>query len=709
MASDPLRYFRIEARELVDELVAGMLDLERAAGPAGVARLLRAAHTLKGAARVVRQREIADLAHAVEDRLAPHREAAAPVPRSAVDELLGLVDRISDHVRTMDNGATETASVPVAVSVPVSASVSVPVSDASARPEPPPPPRAIDEPILTVRAELSEMDALRDGVAEVHVQLGALRQGHDAIARARRLADLAVDQLAGHAARVALPARDDGPSAAGLATTLDELRAIVTQLDRELPRKAERIGRELEEVRHAAERLRLVPAGVLFGTLERVAWDAARALGKRVSFVSAGGTVRLDAAVVTTVQAALVQLVRNAVAHGIEPEAARRAAGKPVDGNVTVEVRRQGRQVVFACVDDGAGIDAEAVRRAARDRGMADPVDGMAADRLVELLLRGGISTAARVTEIAGRGVGLDLVREVAVRLGGDVRVATRAGAGTTFELAVPLSLAALDALIVEAGGVVTSIPLESVRRIVRVPVAALARTADGEAVLDGDAVLPFLPLERALSGAEPASPPPMWSAVIVEGSGGCAAIGVDRVLGTSAIVLRPLPSAVARIDAVAGASFDGEGNPRLVVDPVGLVAAARRAVPTPLAEPAPRAPVLVIDDSLTTRMLEQSILESAGYDVDVAASAEEGLEKAALRRYALFLVDVEMPGIDGFTFVERTRADPVLRETPAILVTSRSSPEDRRRGHEAGASGYVVKGQFDQVALLDHIRRLLA
>jgi two-component system chemotaxis sensor kinase CheA len=172
---------------------------------------------------------------------------------------------------------------------------------------------------------------------------------------------------------------------------------------------------------------------------------------------------------------------------------------------------------------------------------------------------------------------------------------------------------------------------------------------------------------------------------------------------------VRPLPPLATSVAAVAGASLDGEGNPRLVLDPGGLVAAARRRTTAAGTDAPPtRPPVLIIDDSLTTRMLEQSILDSAGYDVDTAASAEEGLVKAAARRYALFLVDVEMPGIDGFTFIERTQADPTLRDVPAILVTSRNAPEDLRRGQEVGAKGYVVKSEFDQVALLDHIRRLV-
>jgi two-component system chemotaxis sensor kinase CheA len=199
--------------------------------------------------------------------------------------------------------------------------------------------------------------------------------------------------------------------------------------------------------------------------------------------------------------------------------------------------------------------------------------------------------------------------------------------------------------------------------------------------------------------------------AAIVHADGGLAAIGVDRLAGTSTLVARPLPDLAPAVPVIGGVSMDLDGNPRLVMDAHGLVAEALRATgsaPSEMPEPAERLPILVVDDSLTTRMLERSILESAGYEVDLAASGEEGLEKARAREYGLFLTDIDMPGIDGFTFVAETRADPTLAHVPAILVSSRSSAEDRERGAAAGASAYVVKGEFDQGELLGHIRRLI-
>jgi two-component system chemotaxis sensor kinase CheA len=289
------------------------------------------------------------------------------------------------------------------------------------------------------------------------------------------------------------------------------------------------------------------------------------------------------------------------------------------------------------------------------------------------------------------------------------VEVRTEEGKGTAVELAVPLSLAAFEALTVTAGGVAASIPLDAVRRAVRLSREEIVRTAEGESVVFEGRAVPFLSLPGALAGAarsKPRSSP--WTAVVVEGEGGLAAVGVDGLAGTAGVVLRPLPDLAPCAELVAGASLDAEGNPQLVLDPDGLVAEARRAG-APAVEPESRPlPFLVIDDSLTTRMLEQSILESAGYQVDLARSGEEALAAARRTRYALFLVDVEMPGMDGFTFIERTRADPALADIPAILITSRASAEDRRRGQEVGAQGYIAKSEFDQAELLGRIRSLV-
>jgi two-component system chemotaxis sensor kinase CheA len=685
MPQDPYKYFRPEARDLVDQFTSGVLELEKGDGSAAaVKRLLRLAHTLKGAARVVKQPEIAGLAHAIEETLSPFRDSKRPVGRDKIDTVLKHLDDISGRIVTM---AIENAEI------------SGPNQPDTA------------ERRRTVRTDLAETDAVLDGVTEAHALLNGLRNAARDVEQARHLADLLLTQLGSSATSTA---SDHGRPTPGKShqrlSMAEELRRRFGNIERDLGSTIDQMDRELRQLREATERLRLVSAANLFTTLGRTARDAAQAQSKQVVFKATGEEIRLDTHVLETVQGALIQIIRNAVAHGIEPARERTDAGKPAAGLVAVSVSRRGRRIVFECSDDGRGVDFNAVWQVALQRGLLDAAEKTrdAAD-LVRTLLRGGISTSKTVTDLSGRGIGLDIVREAIERLGGEVLFRSSPGSGTTFELVIPPSLASMDALIVEASRSEnpTAIPLDAVRSTLRVAADDIFRAAGGASILYEEKAIAFVTLSSAL-GVVKGSAIGGCTAVVVRGANGIAAIGVDRLVGTGKIVVRQLPQGLAASPIVVGASLDADGNPQLVLDPDGLVVAAGRGEATAPDATAPKRPILVVDDSLTTRMLEQSILESAGYDVDVALSGEEALAVVRDKRYALILVDVEMPGMDGFTFVEHLRADQALRDIPAIMVTSRNAPEDFQRGRDAGAQGHIVKSEFDQAELLSMIAPLV-
>jgi two-component system chemotaxis sensor kinase CheA len=663
MAQDAYKYFRPEAREILDRFARGILDLEKgASGADDIHHLLRLAHTLKGAARVVKQGDIANRAHAIEDILSPLRASGAAPRREHIESVLSHLDFIGDQLETL---GTENAAIPQ---------------------------QKAGETIRTVRTDLAEADFVVDRVGEAHAIMAVFRHVSEDMRVAIDLAD-------------AMKAQFPAVAAA------DKLCRKIAAIDRSLGTTLDQMDRELRQLRDAAERLRLVPVATLFTTLERTARDTALALSRDVTFAGIGGDVRLDAHVLDTVQGALVQLVRNAVSHGIERGDTRRQAGKDPAGKITVSIARRDRWIVFSCSDDGGGIDFDAVVRAASERGMSDlsaaPADH---DNFMRLLLRGGISTSGTVTEHSGRGIGLDVVREAAERLGGKVDCRSAPGQGTIFEIVVPPALSSMDVLIVKSSiddGAV-AMPFDSVRSTRRLTADEIVTTVSGRSILHDGAAIPFVSLARALE-EDTSRAVRDTIAVIVAAREGLAAIGIPGLTGTARIVVRPLPPRVNASAVVMAVSLDASGSPQLVLDPDGLVATAHRARHAePDAVPA-RRPVLVIDDSLTTRMLEQSILESAGYDVDVAESGEEALVRLRDRDYALILVDVEMPGMDGFTFVERLRADASLRHIPAILVTSLAEPEHRKRGRAVGAQAYIVKSEFDQDELLSMIKPMMA
>src|SRR6266568_1582460 len=649
-AKDRYRYFRIEARELLDGLSRGVLDLERAPDDrALVARLLRLAHTLKGAARVVQQPAIGDLAHAAEDALSAHRDdTAPPVRRETIDALLRGLDGMAERVAALEPPPPARAPAPEA-----------PAGETLA------PAAAASEQYQSVRVDVQELDALLGSALEASIQVSAVRRHLRQLDHAQGVVRALAEQLSAR--------RGDGEAAPAAA----RLRPLVEELRR---------------------------------TLDATQRAAAWSLGREALFEVFGGDVRVETNVLAAVRDALLHVVRNAVAHGIEPAATRVAAGKPAAGRVRLEVERRGRKVAFRCRDDGRGVDVPAVRAAAIRKGLLDAAaPAPDATALSALLLRGGISTSPEVNAVSGRGVGLDVLRDVASRLQAEASVHSEAGHGTTVELEVPVSLSALTALRLEAGGVMAALPIDAVEQTLFLTPDGLDSSAAGAGLSLGGEVLPFLPLATLLAPGAPAHGRRPWSAVVVRNGARRAVLGADRLLGTCDLVVRPLPAHVRADAAILGAALDAEGQPGLVLDPAGLVEAASRG--TRRAEDAPRPPrhpILVVDDSLTTRMLEQSILESAGYEVELAVSAEDALERCRRRRFGLFVVDVEMPGMDGYDFVRTTRADAGASSTPAILVTSRGAPEDRQRGLDAGASAYIVKGEFDQKRLLATIEELL-
>jgi two-component system chemotaxis sensor kinase CheA len=748
MAKDQYKYFRIEARELLDGMGRAVLELERGPSSAGsggaagdgtaelVARILRMAHTLKGASRIVKQPGIADFAHEIEDIFGAYRDKAGRVAAEDIHRALKILDGIGVKLATLD-APPSAASAPV-TATPTLASPAPSVkeqrpappspdttSHATSHATPPTSPQsqaargtaAKGDAFETVRIELGEVDTLLNGVAETSVQLTGLRHELENLERARRLANSLAETFARHA-KFETEATGYVVSRARTVSVIEELQQQLERVTRNLAGGLQQVSAELEQVRESANFLRLLPASVIFGPLERVARDAAHSLGKQVRFGAAGGSIRLDAHVLSGLRDALLHIVRNSVAHGIELPEGRRAAGKDPTGAVKLTIERRENDVVFTCRDDGRGIDVESIRRAAVQRGLLSPsaASALDLDGAIHLILRGGFTTKNSIDEISGRGIGLDVAHETAERMKGRLELRSAPGAGTTIEIRVPVSLSALMALEVESANTIAAIPISAVRRTVRIAASEVARSAESETILfDGEPV-PFLPLNRALSSALLGAASSAldskrlaWSAVIVESASGRAAIAVDRLRAATNIVVRPLPQSARSSTLVSGASLNAEGDPQLVLDPEALVARACRAQARDAEiTPKKRACVLVIDDSLTTRMLEQSILESAGYEVDVAISAEEGLERARARQYGLFLVDVEMPGMDGFEFVSRTRADARLSKTPAILVTSRNAPEDRRRGEQAGASAYIVKGEFDQSYLLRMTRELV-
>ncbi len=683
--SDLLEFFRIEARELIDELTVALSELARggpATGPAGIA--LRHAHTLKGAARVVARTEMADRVHELEEMLGPFRHSEDPVPAELLARMQALVDALSSDLNPAEPAVPAPRAGGENHAKTRSAAVEVSRGD------------EVTNTAQTARASLQEIDNLIDGVSQTRTQLSAVRDG---AARARRLRSAAEER-----------------------GRLDEAQIEeLTSLARILESSADRIERELREVYTTAERLRLIPVESIVPDLERGVRDVTAAQGKQARLEVLGAQISLDANILAGAQTALRQIVRNAVAHGVETPARRRALGKDESGLVRVEISHGAGGVRFRCTDDGSGIDLAAVRRKLVQSGRA-PSEDLDDAQTLELLMGSGISTASTVSEISGHGIGLDVVQDVVRRIGGRIDIATSPGAGTTIDLTTPASMTAQEVVLVRAtaSADLTALPLRSVQQARRISPedfsGAMAVRLNGRRI-------PYVPMADVLDLPPESSVADQKgrTVLLLEGQRGLVAVGVTRLIGTAEVAVRALPPLAPVLPLVCGIWIDIDGRPRPVLDPAEVAAAAatrrlpRTSAPVPLT-PAPTSPVrsaeptpiLIVDDSLTTRMLERSILQAAGYRVDEAGSAEEGLAMATRQRYAVAVVDVEMPGMDGFAFIEQTRTRPELRHMPCILVTTKTGPEDRARGLSAGARAHNDKGAFQQSTQLDAVAALV-
>lgn len=680
-------YFEAEAAELTDRLTVGAQQLGDHFAPEEaepIRAMLRAAHTLKGAAHVVGEKEIAALAHRFEDVLADYRKGEAPDARA---DLLRLCDAIALGLK----GGAEAAEPPVEVSPAAAGDRERGAMTASAASTP-----SRTDPVNTDRAKADRVDFPRAGTA-------LLLQG------AMEASGLA------HSMRAALE-RLDAVDDTG---TVEFRRLRRRELRRDLHDDLDRLERRLDDLFTHATQLQLAPAEALLLEAGRVVRSTAAQLGLEARCVTHGSDARLFAPLVDGLRDAMLHLLRNALAHGVESPAERRHQGKPEIATITVSLERRDRTVVLTCADDGRGIALEAVREAAVKQGelRAEEAASASRDTLLQVLLRPGFSLSGAVNEVSGRGVGLDAVRAAAERLGGHVAIWSEEQVGTRFEVIVPEQQFAVRALEVVAGGARHLLPLARVAQTFQLQPHHTAQLQGMRTLLVEGETMPFLALEELLgasgSGAwTPGAISPLKGhtlGVVVRGAANARLVlGVSAIGSARDVLVEPLPPSAEAEPYVAGVTVAPDGTPELVLYPEAIVPSASSAAwraEVRAEEPEPAAlPLLVIDDSLTTRMLEQSILEAEGYEVDVATSAEQGLQMARAGVYALFLVDVEMPGMNGYEFVAAVNADATLRETPCIMVTSLDSAESRERGRLAGAYSYIVKGEFNQGVYLERI-----
>ncbi|HJS37247.1 MAG TPA: response regulator, partial [Burkholderiales bacterium] len=469
--------------------------------------------------------------------------------------------------------------------------------------------------------------------------------------------------------------------------------------------------RTSRELQQELMRMRAVPFSVLDERLYRIVRQTARELDKQAELDIQGSQVELDRSVLERIGAPLEHMLRNALAHGIESPAARAAAGKPPGGRIQVQLRQESNEIVLTVSDDGAGIPLERLRRRAEERGLLAPQATEDPAALAQLIFASGLSTAESVTELAGRGIGMDVVRNEVTAIGGRVEVATSAGEGTTFTLYLPLTLAVTQAVLVRAGASVLAVPSAMVEQVLRLKADALAeRYAAGEVQFQ-ERAYPLFGLAQLLGTDAAASVLGTHSVLLVRSGAQRIALHVDELVGNQEIVVKGVGPQLARVPGVAGATVLADGAIALIVNPVTLAQRGRAAAP---ASPAAMPPVsvqpvvMVVDDSLTVRKATGRLLEREGYQVITAKDGVDALEQLKYVLPSILLVDIEMPRMDGFDLARHVRGDPVTRHIPIVVISSRTADKHRNQAAQLGVNAFLGK-PYSEAELLRHIADLIA
>ena len=641
-----LDIFRDEARVRLDRIVETLLALEGgSAADDAVDSLFRDIHTIKGAAGMVGLDEIGALAHVMEDLLANARRQGA-LAGTLIDPLLRATDALRRHVEGDGEPASELIAELTAAQAPAAEPVVMPAIEVPAPAAAPP------SESRSIRVPAEKIDTLLDLVGET-------------VLHRRRLEhELGVGRADGH-------------------------RHVSDELD-----TGERL---LDALKGAAIGMRTLPLSSIVTPLPRAVRDLAAETGKEVELIVEGAETELDRAILEGLPEPLVHLLRNAIAHGIEAPQERERRGKPARGRLELRAEQRGGMVEVTLADDGRGVSEETLAEARRTGS------------LTEVLTQPGFSTAREVSGISGRGVGLDAVKDHVEAFGGSIEVRSEPGKGTDVILRLPLALALIEVLLVERAGNVFGFPLASVEEALSLgETLALA----GRTVIELRGRSIMLADLAELMGAAAEAPAARAPVVVLTASGKRVAAICDALLGKEEVVVKSLGPLLSSLPMYLGAAILGDGRIALLVDPAMLVRASskqRAAAAVPVAAEPSMPNVLVVEDSLTIRELQRSILEAAGYRVQTAGNGREAL--TLLDRdepIDLVVSDVEMPEMDGIELTRAIRAHATRSTVPVVIVTTLGADDDRQRGIEAGADAYMVKRQFDQHDLLETVDRLV-
>lgn len=736
-----LELFREEMAAHSAVLTEGLLSLEREGGSRErIEPLMRAAHSIKGAARVVDLEPIVRVAHAMEDVLVAAGAGKAGLDAGAIDVLLGALDWMTglgavadgeleawlrDHGEEAGEWVTrvEVCGEPAPVDMPPPAPAGEPSPPAIPAESPPPRAKWAETTVSKPTDARPAGESAEPAEAPIRITAETLTQmlahAADMLLESRRIEALSREyqSLKRMQRRLVTMVQAQG-ELHELRTGLAELGAAIDRHDQHMADVATRATFLAERLHNLALRGRMRPFSDGVQGFPRMIRDLARQLGKPVEFDILGQGTLVDRDILSRLEAPLNHLLRNAVDHGLEAPEARLAAGKSPTGHLRLEARHRSGRLLVSLADDGRGIDIDALRAKVVAKGLtaADMAARLTPSELFDFLFLPGFSTRDEVTEISGRGVGLDVVQTMVHACGGSLQVSSEPGRGTRFEMHLPVTRSVIRTLRVDIGGQAFAIPLARIDRAERRQSRLIESLNGNDYFVTERGNIALISARRLLGLEEAPNLPEYQSLVLIGFEDRQYALEVDALRGECDMVVRPLDPRLGKAPNLSAVALDEQGQPVLILDADDLVRSADRLagqLRAPRRRPAAAVKrrtrrILVVDDSITVREVERKLLENAGYDVEVAVDGVDGWNQLGQHSFDLVVSDVDMPRMNGIELVTRIKTDPRLKVLPVVIVSYKDREEDRRRGMQAGADYYLTKSSFHDASLIQAVRDLI-
>lgn len=731
--------FRLEAENQARILETGLVELEKDQSPGRVEPLMRAAHSIKGAARIVGLTIAVELAHAMEDVLSTVQKGGLLLNSDDVDillcgndifthaarmearlisnwmqEQLPAIEKITVDLRSILKGESQkTREEPVPslqTDAPLQAATGPPSSDE----------REGADNIVRITAE--NLSRLMGLAGESLIEARSLESFARTLLELKTQQNELAESLE-HVRQSLQVESPQDPTLAAVNASLEAMRRVRSTLSAHLE-NFDLFSRRLE---HLADRLyneviasRMRPFSDGTHGFSRMVRDLAKSLKKKINFQIIGENTKVDRDILERLEAPLTHLLRNAIDHGLEKTEQRIATGKSAEGSLILEARHRAGMLSITVTDDGSGIDPAVIKRKVVEKGLgtAEMAENLSRSELMNFLFLPGFSTSASVTEISGRGVGLDVVHSMVQEVGGSVRCDSTPGQGTRFHLQLPLSLSVVRTILVEISNEAYAIPLTRIDRILSVDRLAVQTLEDRQFyTFDGEHI-GLVDAHQVLMSPTSVGMGETMSVVVVSDRLNRFGLVVNRFLGERDLVVKPLDSSLGKVPNISAAAILEDGSPVLVLDIDDVVrsidnilsqgrlekvdvvseAESRRA----------RKKVLVVDDSLTVREVERRLLENKGYQVEVAVDGMDGWNAVRNGEFDLVISDVDMPRMHGIEFVSRIKNDPRLKDIPVMIVSYKDREEDRLKGLQVGANYYLTKSSFHDESLINAVIDLI-